>query len=66
MLRIIKINVNIIYENKENELTKEFDLTNYIKSNEILEIKLTGINNITNMSYLFEHCESLIEVPDIS
>ena len=42
-----------IYENKEYELTKEFDLTNYNKSNEILEIKLIGINNITNMSYLF-------------
>ena len=54
-----------IYENKEYELTKEFDLTNYNKSNEILEIKLTDINNITNMSYLFYDCESLIEVPDI-
>ena len=55
-----------IYENKEYELTKEFDLTNYNKSNEILEIKLSDINNITDMSYLFDHCESLIEVPDIS
>ena len=38
-----------IYDNKEYELTKEFDLTNYNKSNEILEIKLTGINNITDL-----------------
>ena len=54
------------YENKEYELTKKFDLTNYNKSNEILEIKLIGINNIIDMSYLFDKCESLIEVPDIS
>ena len=32
-----------IYENKEFELTKEFDLTNYNKSNEILEIKLFNL-----------------------
>ena len=55
-----------IYENKEFELTEEFDISNYNKSKEILEIKLTGINNITNMSYLFHKCKSLIEVPDIS
>ena len=55
-----------IYENKKYELTKEFDLRNYNKSNEILEIKLTGINNVINMSNLFAYCESLIEVPVIS
>ena len=55
-----------IYENKEYELTKEFELTNYNKSNKILEIKLIGTNNITDISYLFDECGSLIEVPDIS
>ena len=55
-----------IYENKEYELTKEFDLTNYNKSNKILEIKLIDINNITNMSCLFYECRALIEVHNIS
>ena len=65
-VRYNKDKCKYIYENKEYELTKEFDLTNFDKSNEILEIKLTDINNITNMSYLFCFCYSLIEVPDIS
>ena len=30
------------------------------------EIKLKGINNITNMSYMFSECESLSSLPDIS
>ena len=55
-----------IYETKEYELTKEFDLTNFNKSNKILEIKLIDINNITNMSCLFHKCKSLIEVHNIS
>ena len=55
-----------MFENKEYELTKEFDLTNYNKSNKILEIKLNGIYKVIDMSYLFHDCGSLMEVPDIS
>ena len=55
-----------IYENKEYELTPKFALTNYEKSKDILEIKLIDIKNITNMSYLFHFCESLVDVPDLS
>ena len=55
----------IIYNNKEYELTEYFnDIDNNIK-NEI-KIKLKGINNITNMSYMFSNCVSLSSLPDIS
>ena len=55
-----------IYEGKEYELSKTFNLNNYDKSKDILEIKLTGIQNVTNMSSLFYLCFSLISIPDIS
>ena len=55
-----------IYEDKQYELTQKFDLTNYDKSKDILEIKLIDIKNITNMTYLFYYCDSLVDVPDIS
>ena len=45
-----------IYEDKEYELTPKFDLTNCNKTKDTLEIKLTGIKNITNMNYLFYCC----------
>ena len=35
-------------------------------NNEILEIKLKGINNITNMGYMFCGCSNLSNLPDIS
>ena len=36
------------------------------KNDEKLEIKLTGIKNIKNMSYMFFWCPSLSSLPDIS
>ena len=36
------------------------------KEKEYLEIILTDINNITDMSFLFSHCPALMSVPDIS
>ena len=36
------------------------------KENEILEIKLKQIKDITNISRMFSGCSSLIELPDIS
>ena len=55
-----------IFKNKEYELTDKFDLKNYDNSKGILKIKLTGLNKVTDLSHLFDYCESLLEVPDIS
>ena len=55
-----------IYENKEYELKSKFNLKNINKLKDILEIKLINIEKITDMSYLFDKCESLISVPNIS
>ena len=48
-----KKNCKIMCEDKLYDLNEFFDLTNYNKSKDILEIKLIIINNITNMSHLF-------------
>ena len=67
--KFVKNNKNIckyIYENKKYELINIIDLTNIEKSKYILKIKLIGIKNVTNISFLFEGCKSLISVPDIS
>ena len=49
---------------------KEFDITTNINKNQlnngILEIKLKGIKNIKNMSYMFHRCDKLKSLPDIS
>ena len=55
----------IIYEDKEFELMEFFELENNINNN-ILKIKLIGINNIIDISYMFCNCSSLIFLPDIS
>ena len=57
----------IIYEEGEYEL-KEYieDIDQEYDNKEEFEIKLKGINNITNMSYMFSECESLSSLPDIS
>ena len=54
---------NIIYEDEIYELTEYFKLRQ--KSN-TLKIKLKGIKNINNMSYMFNNCSSLLSLPDIS
>ena len=53
----------IIYNNNEYELTEYFNINN---NDNILEIKLTNINNITNAYAMFYECSSLISLPDIS
>ena len=63
----VKNNKNIcklIYEDKEYELQETFNVNNNNK--QILEIKLTGINKITDMSCMFEKCNSLISSSEIS
>ena len=53
----------IIY-NKEHEISEKYKVTNF--NNNILEIKLKGIENVTNMSDMFYGCSSLSSLPDIS
>ena len=62
-----KNHCKIIYDNIENELSEYINIDNVknIKNN-IVEIKLTGIENITNANCMFFKCTSLISVPDIS
>ena len=55
---IMKIN------DKEYEISENYNITNY--NNNELEIKLKGIHNITNMSYMFNKCKSLSLLPNIS
>jgi len=57
----------IEFENKEYELKEYFNIKDYTnnKLNKI-EMKLKYIKNITNMSYMFCDCTSLISLPDIS
>jgi len=59
-----KKNCKLIIDNKEYEITEEYNIKQY--KNNKLKIKLEGINNITDMSFMFEGCSSLISLPDIS
>ena len=54
----------IIYNNKEYDLTEKFDCKD-IKDN-ILKIKLKGINNVSDLSSMFEGCSSLESLAEIS
>ena len=57
----------ILYDTNIYCLSEYFDIEN-LKTNigNILEIKLTGINKITNAHSMFHKCTSLISLPDIS
>ena len=64
----VKNNKNIckiIHKGNKLEL-KEFIDLNEKEKDEAIEIKLIGINNVTNMSSMFFNCPSLISIPDIS
>ena len=60
-----KNNCKIIFNNKEYQLNEYFDLDNIVLNENILKIKLKEINNITDMSCMFESCKQLIALPDI-
>ena len=63
----VKNNKNIckmIIDNKEYEITEKYKVKS--KNNNKLKIKLKGIDNVTNMSYMFYECSSLSSLPDIS
>ena len=52
----------IIIDGKEYELIEEIN----IKNEETIEIKLIDISKIIDMSYMFDGCSSLSNLPDIS
>ena len=54
----------MIIDNIEYEITNKYNIKNY-KYNR-LNIKLKGINKISNMSFMFSKCSSLSSLPDIS
>ena len=54
----------IIVNNKEYILSEIYNIIN--NNNNTLKIKLKGINNVVNMSYMFYGCLSLLSLPDIS
>ena len=59
-----KIICKMIIDEKEYEISEKYKITNF--NNNILEIKLKGIKNVTDMSNMFGGCSSLSSLPDIS
>ena len=55
----------IIINEKEEELCTNYNTENIELNNNIFEIKLKGINKITDMSYMFCFCDRLISLPDL-
>jgi len=55
------------HKDKECELKEYFEDINYYYNNkDSFSFKLKGINNITDMSHMFDGCNSILELPDIS
>ena len=57
---------NIKYENKLINLIEYLVISHDNKLKDKLEIRLIGINNIINASYMFDNCISLLSIPNIS
>ena len=57
-------NCKILYDNNIYDLCEYIDI-DMIKSNDVLEIKLLGVENITNAYCMFYECTSLKELPDL-
>ena len=58
-----KNNCKMIIDNMEYEITNKYDIKNY-KYNK-LNIKLKGIEKISDMSHMFFACSLLSSLPDI-
>ena len=56
----------IIYNGKEYKLTEFFKFNRKYNDNNIQKIKLKINNNISDISYMFYECKSLISIRDIS
>lgn len=65
-----KNNFRISLDDKnELELVSFLDLKKnekYIKMNKVIEIKLIQINEVTDLSMMFQGCRNIISVPDLS
>ena len=61
-----KNNCRLIINGKEQDLKEKYTFGLFSTKKEVLEIKLKGITNITNMSGMFNGCSSLSSLPDIS
>ena len=59
-----KNNIKLEIEDKEYELMENYKINN--NKNNKLEIKIKGIENITNMEYMFYGCSSLSSLTDFS
>jgi len=63
----VKNNKNIckmIIDNEEYEIIEKYNIKNFSKN--ILNIKLKGIDSVTNIRCMFSNCSSLLSLPDIS
>ena len=63
----------IIYYDKENNKEEESDLKEYFNevnpdynNKDSIIFKLKGVNNITDMSHIFDECNMILKLPDIS
>ena len=59
---ICKISIN----GKQKELCEFYEKNSEIVGDDILEIKLTGVNKITNASWMFRGCSELLSLSNIS
>ena len=65
--KFVENNKNIckmLIDNKEYEICEKYNIKSY--NNNKLIIKLRGIDNISNMNFMFSECSSLLSLPDIS
>ena len=64
----VKNNKNIcsmIINQEEMKLKDQINLKDINREKGILEVKLNGVQNITNISYMFSGCSALYSLPDI-
>ena len=54
----------MVIDNKEYELEQKYNIKG--NNDTKLKIRLKGINNVTNMSWIFSECSTLSSLPDIS
>ena len=64
MLRLI-VNIVKLYIKINYKLDKYFDIKKY-KNIDLLEIKIIGFSNITDMSYIFSKCSDLSPLSNFS
>jgi len=63
----VKNNKNIckmIIDDEEYEIKEKYNIKKFNKNK--LKIKFKGIDNVTDMSYMFNYCTSLSSLPDIA